>query len=838
MSNRFRPGVFTRAAVAGVLAAGLIPCAAFATSSGGDGSSDGEVSSVVTAMAEKQYELLDTLAATGNTNVLSSSNDSEKSTDATLDAAWPDAYDLRDKGTVTPVKSQLPWGSCWSFGACAAAETSILNELGLTYDELPLNLSERQLAWFAQTVLPEGSGSQAGEGATAIDPSKRLNTGGAAYTATSIFASGIGPVDEASVPYKNNDGSTESFRQVYGDDFAEAMKKTNPSFDVDGPDCYASTGDWSVDESYRFQAVMQLENGSFLPSPAVISSNLKKNDDGSYGLDITYTYNENGTAAIKQQLLAGNAVSATFHADVSRPGQTDASQYINTDTWAHYTYNPTGANHMVTIVGYDDNYPKENFKEGHQPQNNGAWIVKNSWGSSSEDFPNNNGGWGIDGEGYFYLSYYDQSLSSVEVFDFDTSSIGNGNDHYIADSYSYMPSARVMSSSTEKFTQMANIFTAEEDQVLRHVSSETGADNTSVNYDIYLLDDGATNPTDGKHVASVSDNYQYNGFHRTALNSGVVLKAGQRYSVVVTMRSAGGQYQFVMPQALSKDGAEAFKVLGLASYSTGIVNEGESALYSDGKWEDWTDCIAQVKEQQRKKSEEQGSLDTSNYLTYDNLPVRAYSDPYTTPTFSDVAESDWFAGAVGKVADAGLMIGYSSTDEFGVGHALTRAELATILWRDANPVDAEAYDFSAKNDTAMADVADGSFYTAAADWAVANGVIDGVEVEGGAREFQPDRAVTFEETVAMIAKYAKNIRGADVDAVEKFADTDADALERFADAGEVSSWARVDMTWAAKEGLVNGEPTDEGLVLRPGSDLLRERAAGVLCNALELKIIG
>ena len=42
---------------------------------------------------------------------------------------FPAKLDLRARGTVTPVKSQSPWASCWSFGAIASSEISILKKL-------------------------------------------------------------------------------------------------------------------------------------------------------------------------------------------------------------------------------------------------------------------------------------------------------------------------------------------------------------------------------------------------------------------------------------------------------------------------------------------------------------------------------------------------------------------------------------------------------------------------------------------------------------------------------------------------------------------------------------
>lgn len=59
------------------------------------------------------------------------------------------------------------------------------------------------------------------------------------------------------------------------------------------------------------------------------------------------------------------------------------SDNYNNQTGAIYCNNSTSTpiNHSVTIIGWDDNYDKNNFNEKCRPTNNGAWIIKNSWGS-------------------------------------------------------------------------------------------------------------------------------------------------------------------------------------------------------------------------------------------------------------------------------------------------------------------------------------------------------------------------------------------------------------------------------------------------------------------------
>lgn len=150
----------------------------------------------------------------------------------TASEVLPDTFDLRDRGVVTPVKFQNPWGTCWGFAAIAASETSLLSELGTTYADTGLDFSERHLAYFMATHLPDddvtdesydGQGGEGGYNAlTETDdvPNPEFaeqalgyplenavyNYGGNVAYATSLFSSGIGPVEEWMAPYRNDEG--------------------------------------------------------------------------------------------------------------------------------------------------------------------------------------------------------------------------------------------------------------------------------------------------------------------------------------------------------------------------------------------------------------------------------------------------------------------------------------------------------------------------------------------------------------------------------------------------------------------------------------------------------
>lgn len=207
----------------------------------------------------------------------------------------------------------------------------------------------------------------------------------------------------------------------------------------------------------------------------------------------------------------------------------------------------------------------------------------------------------------------------------------------------------------------------------------------------------------------------------------------------------------------------------------------------------------------------------------------APSEPSEPLRFTDVDYNSWYAPGVEFVAGRGLMRGYEGTTIFGVGNALTRGELATILWRNACPDEAAAYDpATAKDTTGIAGSADGMFYTAAANWAVEKGVITGIERPGGALDFAADEPVTFEQLATILGRLCA--------APGEVAAAGSD-LSAFVDGADASEWSAPYLKWAADKGLIEGYDEPAGKRLAPGENAARERAATVLMRAFEMGVL-
>lgn len=568
--------------------------------------------------AEKQDGLAELAKQLQNTNQDPFRFRTSKSK-AKLRASTPTSLDLRDQNLVTPVKFQNPFGTCWGFAAIATAETSLLGS-GLAqkdgYDASTLNLSEKHLVNFVARALNDPTNPQNGEGMTFEDPNLRVEDrfafGGVPFYATSLFSSGIGPnLEDRPISDKAPAGTTTDIYEYHG------LNKETEKRDINNNGewvdfCYSDDDDWSIPEELRFTQSYVLKESYMLPSPA---------EQEGEGEDAKYVYNPDGTAAIKDELMQNRAVQIGFCADQSKPNEIGDQNYISRN-WAHYTYERADANHAVTIVGWDDNYPKENFVQGHEPPENGAWLVKNSWGSGEVPFPDYGAGnWGLlQGQdkapyeatsdvhtGYFWLSYYDQSLCMPEALAFDKSNV---NQQYYLDQHDLMPVSDVMAADVDTETCMSNVFKADVAEQLEQISCVTAAPGTTAKYEIYLLQPNYESPLDGVLAASGEASFKYGGFHKIHLDKPVLIQKDQYYSIVIT-QLLEDKYIINIPMSNGETAASLFEQ---PFWEKGIINKGESFMKYQGKWYDYSDPATQ--------SMLLGGLEY--LMALDNFPIKGY----------------------------------------------------------------------------------------------------------------------------------------------------------------------------------------------------------------------
>ena len=95
---------------------------------------------------------------------------------------------------------------------------------------------------------------------------------------------------------------------------------------------------------------------------------------------------------IKKAIMKYGSLAIEYYSSVEAPD-------YNNKTHAQYQNLLNEGTHAVSVVGWDDNYPKENFLT--TPPGDGAWILKDNFGFENGD------------KGYIYLSYYDVSFLNL-----------------------------------------------------------------------------------------------------------------------------------------------------------------------------------------------------------------------------------------------------------------------------------------------------------------------------------------------------------------------------------------------------------------------------------------
>ncbi len=119
-----------------------------------------------------------------------------------------------------------------------------------------------------------------------------------------------------------------------------------------------------------------------------------------YGVTAIRYLSSDDTTEIKQAIIDNGGVFSSYSHSATCYSNNKQAYYMPS------TYSGTYSGHAIEIVGWDDDYSTTKFKKvnGNQPTNNGAWLVKNSWGE------NNSIG------GYFWMSYENRDIFTTKYY--------------------------------------------------------------------------------------------------------------------------------------------------------------------------------------------------------------------------------------------------------------------------------------------------------------------------------------------------------------------------------------------------------------------------------------
>lgn len=329
-----------------------------------------------------------------------------------------------------------------------------------------LDLSEMHIAWFS---FRNSDKSKAFKNYSSASFSAVMNSGGNAFYPAALFARLAGPASENDVPY----GTGESY------------KPSEPT-----------------PESYTRR--LRLRN--------------------AYYLSMRDTLNVNSSTEqrniVKRRIMQNGSVAVHYYND-------DSKYYKSSSGSTSYYTTTKSPNHAVQIIGWDDNYSRNNFK--NKPSSDGAWLIKNSWG---DRWYTPNGYMGDSG--CFWMSYESYLTEGTSFVVEDVNSNMNVYDYDplgVCGFWGY--------SGTTIYA--ANVFKSERNESLIEVGVYTADNNLGYEVSIYkgMSSMPSDSPVNGSSVSSASGTIAFAGYHTIALDSPVSLSEGEYFSVVVKFTGYG-----------------------------------------------------------------------------------------------------------------------------------------------------------------------------------------------------------------------------------------------------------------------------------------------------------
>ena len=233
------------------------------------------------------------------------------------------------------------------------------------------------------------------------------------------------------------------------------------------------------------------------------------------------------------------------------------SAFYNSDTNAYCYIGTEKPNHDVVIIGWDDNYSKDNFSV--DLEGDGAFICQNSWGTSFGD------------QGIFYVSYYDTNIGTHNVVYTGIEDVDNYDHIYQSDICGWVGQLGYNKESIYG----ANVFTAQGKENLTAASFyATGKDSE---YELYVVNN-FEDENSFKNMKKVAEGSLKNaGYYTIDFSEEIPVEAGERYAVCLRIKTPDAVHPLAIEYAADKTTASV------------DLTDGEGYISASGsKWVDVT----------------------------------------------------------------------------------------------------------------------------------------------------------------------------------------------------------------------------------------------------------
>ncbi len=392
------------------------------------------------------------------------------------DAVPADGASLPSKYTsvgkyISKVKNQGKYNTCSFFSVCAAMEASAVRnkvKIGSAKATTKLDLSESQLAYFFYHKKTDALKGIKGDKATAV-PS---------YINASHWYDVGGNILQNALHLLTWAGPVKESKAKYSKTMGKTLKSS-----------LAYKNDILHVQGFEIKAM-------------------------------------NDLTGVKTLIKKYGAVAANYYHSAA-----DEPYFYNYSTGAYFCPYQYDYNHAIAIVGWDDNYSRDNFVI--KPSGNGAWIVKNQWGTS----------WGNNG--YQYISYEDIPLltsagQTNTAVAFNVAKKNNYTYNYQYDGGT--ATGEIYAANLGSFT-LANTFKAVggSKEKLKAVGFGVWSEGTKYSIQIYR-NSKKGKPFSGKKLLKKAQTGVISnaGFYTVKLKKAIKLKKGYTYTIAVKFSNSQG----------------------------------------------------------------------------------------------------------------------------------------------------------------------------------------------------------------------------------------------------------------------------------------------------------